>query len=90
MDLFDDVGVFVQGYDMYLQAPRGCDRNVKYRNPHRLSGLDQDVPMTFDLFPSSNHVEATRTAVDLLADMETDEILLETDTPLALRTELYK
>ncbi|KAK3376276.1 SNF2 family N-terminal domain-containing protein, partial [Lasiosphaeria ovina] len=48
-DLCEDVGEFFQDLDMYLQDPRGCDMDVKYCNPHRLSSLDIDnCPMTSD------------------------------------------
>nr|KAH0541367.1 hypothetical protein FGG08_004131 [Glutinoglossum americanum] len=90
LDLFEDVGKFVEECGMYLQDPRGCDRNVKYRNPHRLSGLDPDVPMTSELVQLTISHEKARNPVDLLAGLESDEFLPEADTPSALRTVLYK
>jgi len=35
-ELFEDIGRFFQDSGLFLQDPRGCDRNVRYRNPHRL------------------------------------------------------
>ncbi|KAH0560094.1 hypothetical protein GP486_003387 [Trichoglossum hirsutum] len=87
--LFEDVGKFVEGYDMYLQDPRGCNRNVKYRNPHRLSGLDADAPMTLELSQFTVSYEEAPSMVGLLADFESDEFLAETEAPPALRTDLY-
>jgi hypothetical protein len=49
-DLIDNVGEFFQACDMYLQDPKGCDWDVKYCNPHRLSWLNlDDCPMTSEL-----------------------------------------
>lgn len=48
--LVNDVCDFFQDVEMYLQDPKGCDTNVKYCNPHRLSSLYlDDYPMTFDV-----------------------------------------
>jgi hypothetical protein len=90
LDLFEDVGKFVEECDTYLQDPHGCDRNVKYRNPHRLSGLDPDVPMTLDLVQLTINHEKAPSPVDLLAGFESDEFLPVTEAPSALRTALYK
>jgi hypothetical protein len=90
LDLFEDVGKFVEEYDMYLQDPHSCDRNVKYRNPHRLSGLDPNVPMTLDLVQLATSHEKAPSPVDLLAGLESDEFLPDTEAPPALRTALYK
>ncbi len=38
-DLAENVGEFFQDLDMYLQDPDGCDWDVIYYNPHRLSSL---------------------------------------------------
>ncbi|KAK1751104.1 SNF2 family N-terminal domain-containing protein [Echria macrotheca] len=50
LELSETVGDFFQEMDLYLQDPEGCDWNVKYSNPHRLSSLAlEDCPMTFTL-----------------------------------------
>jgi SWI/SNF-related matrix-associated actin-dependent regulator of chromatin subfamily A3 len=90
LDLFEDTGKFIEDCDMYLQDPRGCDRNVKYHNPHRLSGLDPDVSMTLDLVQLTVSREKAQSPVDLLAGLESNEFLPHTETPSALRTTLYK
>ncbi|KAI9766764.1 MAG: hypothetical protein M1839_004768 [Geoglossum umbratile] len=90
LDLFADVGIFVEKYDMYLQDPHGCDRNVKYRNPHRLSGLDPDVPMTLEFVQLTVSHEKAQIPVDLMASLESDQFLPDTEAPSALRTALYK
>lgn len=46
----DNVGEFFQEVEMYLQDPNGCDWDVRYCNPHRLSSLNiNDCPMTSEL-----------------------------------------
>ncbi|KAK3896696.1 putative SWI/SNF-related matrix-associated actin-dependent regulator of chromatin subfamily A member 3-like 1 [Staphylotrichum tortipilum] len=46
----DNIGEFFQELDMYLQDPSGCDWDVPYCNPHRLSSINVDeCPMTSDL-----------------------------------------
>ncbi|CAI6339364.1 unnamed protein product [Periconia digitata] len=37
MELFDEIGDWFQDYEVFLQDPRTCHRDVKYFNPHRLS-----------------------------------------------------
>jgi SWI/SNF-related matrix-associated actin-dependent regulator of chromatin subfamily A3 len=46
--LSDTVGDFLDANEVYLQAPQGCNTNVRYRNPHSLSGLDLNAPYTVD------------------------------------------
>jgi len=59
-DLMDNVGEFFQTLDMYLQDPKGCDWDVKYCNPHRLSSINlSDCPMTSDLSRPSTEVDQT-------------------------------
>lgn len=91
MVMFDEVGKFLQGVGMYLQDPKDCDRNVEYRNPHRLSGLDQGAPMTLDLktSPGSRPEEFLQSPVDIFSDLETTTFLAETIRPDCLATELY-
>jgi SWI/SNF-related matrix-associated actin-dependent regulator of chromatin subfamily A3 len=90
LELFEDVGKFVEEHDMYLQDPHSCDRNVRYRNPHRLSGLDPDAPMTLDLVQPAVGREEVQNPADLLAGLESDEFLPDAEAPSVLRTALYK
>ena len=92
LDLFDDVGDFFQTCDMYLQDPVGCDRNVRYCNPHRLSGLDVEAPMTLDLDPVHQHMHISEISgkIDLLEALNAPIDLLETESPPALVTSLLR
>ncbi|KAL4950799.1 SNF2 family N-terminal domain-containing protein [Aspergillus filifer] len=88
-NLFDDIGEFFQDNGYYLQEPRDCDRNVPYRNPHSLSGEDNVVPLTSDLGKEEEDFVAAR-APDILAGLETIEILPEDQDPPGLTTPLYR
>lgn len=89
-DLFEDVGNFLQENDRYLQDPKGCDRNVPYRNPHTMTGLDA-VPQWTSRFDSPlNECEKIKHTTGLLDGLQTEEVLLESETPPALKTTLYR
>ncbi|KAI0804448.1 SNF2 family N-terminal domain-containing protein [Xylaria sp. FL0064] len=50
LSLSEELGIFFQSYDIYLQDPRHCDRDVSYCNPHRLSSADHmSLPMTSEI-----------------------------------------
>lgn len=87
-DLADDVGDFVGKCGYYLQDPSGCDRDVPYCNPQCLSSLDGDLPMTFDLHQHYHVDNFTRATNDIFSGFETTEVLAQTRTPSALRTQL--
>jgi len=94
MTVYDEIGDFLQDIGMYLQDPQYCDRNVRYRNPHRLSGLDEDAPMTSELRklqPQEKRAEEIlQTPIDIFSDFETQTFLSETTSPNCLATELYR
>lgn len=59
-DLTENVGEFFQDLDMYLQDPDGCDWDVAYCNPHRLSSLNiDDCPMTSELGRPGTEIHET-------------------------------
>jgi SWI/SNF-related matrix-associated actin-dependent regulator of chromatin subfamily A3 len=91
--LYNKVGDFFEDYDIYLQdPPGGCDRNVRYRNPHKLSGLDDDAPMTIDrnlTAPDDNRINQ-ELSTGHLDDLNFNGDLAEADIPSALRTSLHK
>ncbi|KAF2458817.1 SNF2 family N-terminal domain-containing protein [Lineolata rhizophorae] len=90
MEIFDDVGEYCRQHDAYLQDPIGCDRDVPYRNPHRLDGLDENASTTYQLIAQKGvKEEVVREQVDILAGLEFDEDLPEAEAPAALWTQLY-
>ncbi|KLU92099.1 hypothetical protein MAPG_11046 [Magnaporthiopsis poae ATCC 64411] len=81
-EMSDDVGAFFQEADVYLQDPKGCDHNVKYCNPHRLSSLDC-CPMVFDLSKEGANAEAILFAEPTMPELIPDahENLTESHSP---------
>ena len=89
MDAHESVGSFFQECELYLQDPIGCDRNVPYRNPHRLAFASDPTRMTFDLCPTQMHMNVTTISSHSILDtMLSSEYLAEYDTPSLLRTSL--
>ncbi|KAL3496710.1 P-loop containing nucleoside triphosphate hydrolase protein [Aspergillus germanicus] len=88
VDLFEDIGDFMQENGYYLQEPSHCDRNVPYRNPHGMSGEDDEVPFTFDLGMQEDDFVPVKVP-DLLFGLETCEVLPEDHDPPGLATSLY-
>lgn len=91
LHLAEDLDDFLQACvpPMYLQDPVHCDRNVRYRNPQRLSFRDEESEMTFDLTAHDDHEkENFETPKDCLIGLESTEYLPETETPSAIRTPL--
>ena len=89
---FDAIGEFLEDNNIFLQDPQGCDRNVRYRNPHRLSGMDRDAPMTIDRELSVKEVrqQGWESSSNYLDDLDFRENLPLADIPHALNTQLFK
>ena len=92
--LFESVGTFVARCNLYLQHPAHCDRNVPYRNPHCLSPTHSSI-YTHDLndylnIEHDSRLVSFQNPIDLFADASEREALVESDTPQALRTDLYQ
>ncbi|KAI0876954.1 SNF2 family N-terminal domain-containing protein [Hypoxylon argillaceum] len=96
LSLSDELGVFFQSYDVYLQDPRHCDWEVKYANPHRLSSADVlSLPMTSEINSMVNPIELGAPEIipersELLAILNTNEELSETPQPEAIKTSLER
>ena len=87
--LSEDIGAFCQDSEIYLQDPLGCDRDVLYCNPHRLSSDEDACCTTFVLQRASNNVVVTKLHVsDALDILSTPRVLGEVETPRWLKTEL--
>ena len=89
---FDEVGEYLDNCEIYLQDPKGCDRNVRYRNPHRLSGLSSHAPFTIDqeLCESMKSCERAFQPVDYLAEVDTKTNLPETNASDAIARPLLR
>ncbi|ORY13014.1 SNF2 family N-terminal domain-domain-containing protein [Clohesyomyces aquaticus] len=88
-NMFDDIGNFFQDCELYLQDPIGCDRNVQYLNPHRLSSPEDQPQMTSDLFSFEKELSIYEQAKsDMILDMVTPRDFPMLETPSDLRTSL--
>ncbi|EWG53328.1 hypothetical protein FVEG_11784 [Fusarium verticillioides 7600] len=90
-DLSQDVGSFFEEYDLYLQDPVNCKRNVRYHNPHRLSVHPSDVKHTFDLGNPTAPLASTIDINDhseLLDIIFSHQDLAEAAQPRSIRTPL--
>ncbi|KAF5716210.1 alpha-1 6-mannosyltransferase subunit [Fusarium mundagurra] len=89
--LSQDVGSFFEEYDLYLQDPVNCKRNVRYHNPHRLSVDPSDVKYTFDLgnptAPLANTIDINDHS-ELLDIIFSHQDLAEAAQPRSIRTPL--
>jgi hypothetical protein len=85
-----EVGDFLQECEWYLQQPEGCDRNVRYVNPHCLSADDEAKVMTFELdtIMAKTENENLNQDVDVLACLNSEQVFEEADQPLCVRTPL--
>ena len=94
VELFEDIGSFFQEYDLYLQDPIGCKRNVRYCNPHRLPLRDTAInKFTFDLAKRIAHgveMEDVDALPELLDILNSQEDLPETPQPRLIKTTLAK
>jgi hypothetical protein len=94
--LIDNVGGFFQDVEMYLQDPKGCDTNLRYCNPHRLSSLYiDDCPMTFDLDRPGADIDQTlfqnvSGESDVLDILDAQEHLPESPQPELILPSLKK
>lgn len=87
--LSEDIGAFCQDSEIYLQDPVGCDRDVLYCNPHRLSSDDGACCTTFELQRASTNVVVTKLHVsDALDILSAPRTLGEVGTPRWLKTKL--
>ena len=91
MHLYDLVGSYLSQCSENLQLPSLCDRNVPYRNPQSLSGMDDGPPMTFQFRggTTSREIELIEMDNDPSAMLETQATFAECEVPEAIRTPLY-
>ncbi|RYP70415.1 hypothetical protein DL771_005456 [Monosporascus sp. 5C6A] len=87
-DLGDDIGDFLDKSGYCLQDPFGCELNVPYKNPHCLSTLFEEPPMTSGLLEPEYNRTTIFSVSDSLRTLQTSETLPEWKQPNAIKTEL--
>ena len=93
-DLFDELGSWFDDYQIFLQDPRECHRDVPYCNPHRLSLQDfSSAQLLSEVVAQSSdalQLEAIPQQPDLLNDLNSHEDLEEASQPSAIKRELRR
>jgi hypothetical protein len=96
ISLCEELGEFFQDYDIYLQDPRGCNMDVRYCNPHRLSSTDlASCPMTSKLSSQGAplgafNLEEAPQQLDLFTLLDSQRDLPEALQPDAIGTPLER
>jgi hypothetical protein len=94
LDLFDDLGTYLQERNIFLQDPIGCERNVRYCNPHRLPPTDPSVHvLTSSLTKCAGYVsemEFIAARPELLDILNSQEDLPEAAQPPSIKTKLAR
>jgi len=90
--LSGEFGDWLADYQLYLQDPIHCDRNVRYENPHLLRGDDEEPVMTFSLEAHTPiiHAETAIAAPNLFELLNQEHNLKETEQPMAVLTPLHR
>ena len=94
LSAFDEIGDYLSDQKWFLQEPQGCTRNVPYRNPHRLTGLDLETPLATDLRMDVQDretvLQATSRPLDILNSFRSEQAIAEAKTPEMVRSSLYR
>ncbi|KAL8318202.1 hypothetical protein RB597_005463 [Gaeumannomyces tritici] len=96
LEMFDEIGEWAQGHDIYLQDPLVCHLDVVYCNPHKLSSSSSDLracPMLSKLVSSSSkplQLQELPQLPDILDFINSHINLEEAPAPSAVRTSLQK
>lgn len=89
-DLADGVGEFLDKSGFCLQDPFGCELDVPYKNPHCLSTLFEEAPLTSDLSEPEVNPTTTFSVSDSLQAFQTNDVLPEWEQPNLIKTRLCK
>jgi len=93
-ELFEELGSWFDDYQIFLQDPRECHRDVPYCNPHRLSLQDfSSAQLLSELIAQSSNalqLEAIPQQPDLLDDLNSHEDLEEASQPSAIKRDLRR
>lgn len=87
-----EVGDWLADYQLYLQDPIHCDRNVPYENPHLLRSDDEKPVMTSSLEAHTTiiHAETAIAAPNLFELLNQEHNLKETEQPMEVLTPLHR
>ena len=86
----DQVGKYLQAYELYLQDPEYFDYNAPYLNPHCLFSSEGEILMTGSMQSSSKTIEAVNLQGSIFDNRSGVKVLRETETPMCMRTSLRR
>lgn len=93
LELFENMGPWFQGYDVFLQDPSVCHRDARYCNPQRLSSINLKTCLTVSQIVASQMTlslkELPETS-DYLDILSSQVDLEETPQPNAIRATLQR
>ncbi|KAH6967255.1 P-loop containing nucleoside triphosphate hydrolase protein [Fusarium venenatum] len=94
VEIFEELGKWFDHYQVYLQDPRECHRDVRYCNPHRLSTDEiSGCPLLSDVISQSSkslELESVAQQSDLLDELCSYENLDEAPQPSVIKRELKR
>jgi hypothetical protein len=94
LDLFDELGSWFEDYQIFLQDPRECHRDVRYCNPHRLSSesFSSALLLSEAIAQGSRdlQLETVSKQPDLLDDLNSHDDLEEASQPAVIKRELRR
>jgi hypothetical protein len=92
MEAYEYVGEFFQECQMYLQDPFHCDRDVKYMNPHMLHKREEEPITTASITSESVTCLAADISpqIDLFTVLRNEDNIEEAETPMAIKTHLFR
>lgn len=93
-DLFEQIGLWFQEYDVYLQDPRTCHLDVKYCNPHKLSLDDlESCPLVSEITSRKAglaYMQDIAVRPDLLDILSGQNDLEEASRPSVIKASLHR
>ncbi|PFH57629.1 hypothetical protein XA68_14768 [Ophiocordyceps unilateralis] len=93
-ELSEELGSWLQEYDIFLQDPQTCHLDVRYCNPQRLSSDDMgSCPMLVQFVARSSgriHLQAIAEGPNLLDMLDNNVDLEESPQPRSIRTTLKR
>jgi hypothetical protein len=92
-ELFEQIGIWFEEYDVYLQDPQTCHLDVKYCNPQRLSSADLTFPLVSEVVSQSlglAHLQDVVERPDLLDLISGQDDLEESPQPTLIKATLKR
>ncbi|PHH81832.1 hypothetical protein CDD82_7766 [Ophiocordyceps australis] len=93
LDFSDELGSWLGEYDVFLQDPQLCHKDVRYCNPHKLSSEVEVYPLLREVVAQTSsrmHLQAIIEGPNLLDSLDSGKDLEESPQPPAIFTALKR